>query len=128
VLKQLAVLAVLVVIAVVTIDELADQHQTRPERVPLGSTSEVVFDVEMADGYHQTIDVAAQALYAACAGTTTRTLVEDEGFRQVAPGRFRFVVEPALGDNNELKLTGCLQDLTVDRVLGNVVSVTQHDP
>ena len=37
-------------------------------------------------------------------------------------GRYRVVLRPAVGDHDERKLVGCLEDLTVDRVLGDVES------
>ncbi|CAN5289866.1 hypothetical protein BH18ACT4_BH18ACT4_11010 [soil metagenome] len=57
-----------------------------------------------------------------CAGTTSRRLVEP-GLGPDGPGRFRAVVEPALGEHSVRKLTGCLQNLTVDRLQGQVVLV-----
>ena len=46
----------------------------------------------------------------------------DGALAPIAGGRYRVVLRPAVGDNERRKLVGCLEDLTVDRVLGDVES------
>jgi hypothetical protein len=121
--KRLALLTALVLAGIAATDVLGDLTQSRPERVQRGTRSDIVLDVE-SNGYLQSLDDGARNLWAACAGTTSRRLVSDGAFTEVEPGRYLFAVEPALGQHTRRKLVGCLEDITVDNLLGNVVSVT----
>ena len=59
----------------------------------------------------------------ACApGRRARRSSDDGDLAPIAGGRYRVVLEPAVGDHERRKLVGCLEDLTVDRVLGDVES------
>jgi hypothetical protein len=101
---------------------LGDLTQARGDRVVDGSYSEVVLQVS-SRGYKHDLDHGVHHLLAACAGTTFMRVVDDPGVVEIAPGTYRFTVEPALGTYNQRRLVGCLQDLTIDRLLGDVVSV-----
>ena len=37
--------------------------------------------------------------------------------------RWQVTIEPAIGEHGENRLVGCLEDLTIDRVIGDVVAV-----
>ena len=57
-----------------------------------------------------------------CAGQTRSQVAAGGELAPIAGGRYRVVLEPAVGDHERRKLVGCLEDLTVDRVLGDVES------
>lgn len=120
--KGVLVVAALGLAAWVAVDAMGDAFQTRPDHVPPGLSSEVMLEVR-ENGYLQPLEDGARNLWAACAGTTSRDVVVDESFVEVEPGTFRVVVEPALGEHGQERLVGCLEDLTVERLRGNVVSV-----
>jgi hypothetical protein len=52
----------------------------------------------------------------------------DPGVVQVADGRFRLTIEPEVGEHSWRRLQGCLEDATLDRVKGHVVSKTDIPP
>jgi hypothetical protein len=120
-------LAALGVGAYLAVTLLGDITQTRPDHVGPNSRSEIVLEVE-TNGYLQPASDGARNLWAACSGITSRQLVEDPGIVDIGEGRFRFSVEPGLGANTRRKLVGCLEDATIDRVQGSVVSVELIDP
>ncbi|MGI8808208.1 MAG: hypothetical protein ACR2KK_10270 [Acidimicrobiales bacterium] len=116
--------ALLVVLAAgalfAAVDVLADLTQDRPDRVPPGSRSEVVLDVDSRDRTGSAL-LSAQGLWGACQGTVRQRLV-DPGVAEVGDGRFRLLTEPALGEHAWRRLQGCLEDATLDRVKAHVVS------
>lgn len=120
--RRVLLALVLVVVGVLTVDLLGDMTQTRPDTIVPGSRSEIVMDLD-AQRYKHGLDVGASHLVAACAGTTRSVVLADPGVVRVEPGRYRFDVEPGLGAHNRRRLVGCLEDLTVDRLRADVVSV-----
>jgi hypothetical protein len=113
-------LLVLVAVAVVGVDALADLTQNRPDAVVDGTTTVVAFDVGTRD-YNGTDIEAANALWAVCAATVSGTTTAP---REAAAGGFEVTVSPAIGNNGHKRLVGCLEDGTLDRVQGHVASVT----
>src|SRR5918997_4661699 len=117
--KAVAVL-VLAVMGVVGVSSLADLTQNRPDAVVDGSSTVLTYDVGTRE-YNGTDLEAAQALWAVCAapvsGRTTGPTV-------LANGQYTVSITPAIGTNGHKRLTGCLQDGTLDRVQGHVRSVT----
>jgi len=112
----LAVLAVLTIFGVIA---LADLTQNRPDPVVEGSYTTVDFDVATRR-YSGSELLAAQSLWAVCQSTvggekTAVTEVDDH---------FSVTVSPAFGENGRKRLTGCIEDVTVDRVMGHVVSLS----
>jgi hypothetical protein len=47
----------------------------------------------------------------------------DGRLEPLGEGRYRALLQPAVGQHDERQLVGCLEDLTVERVLGDVESV-----
>ncbi len=116
--QALATLA-LGAVTVVAVMGLADATQDRRDGPNPGTRSEVVLDVETRDGYER--KVAAQGLWATCQQTVENKRLE--AFEALGNGRFSIIVEPAVGENAERRLVGCLEDFTIDRVLGDVIEV-----
>ena len=113
---------VLVVVAVVAavalaVDVLGDMTQTRPDEVNEDAVTEIVVDVD-EDRFGCGRDAAADALWAVCSAQTSSRMTGDGRLDALGDGRYRVVLRPAVGDHDERKLVGCLEDLTVDRVLG----------
>lgn len=114
----LGVLAVAAVV-VVGVATLADLTQNRPdERVP-GSETTVEFQVSTRD-YPRGEAAAALTLWTVCSsavgGRVTPQPVD-------VGGRWQVRISPAIGEHGENRLIGCLEDLTVKRVIGDVVSL-----
>lgn len=122
--KRLLLLPVVIALGVVGVGALADATQNRPDqRADPDSASAVTFAVDTR-GYPASRD-AGQALWIACQGTfrnETLDLVE------VSDGTYRATVRPALGEHAERRLTGCLDDATIDRLNGHVVSIAPVTP
>ena len=104
------------------VDLLGDLTQSRPDPVYADEVSEVILSVN-EDRFGGGEDAAADALWAVCAAQTTSRMAADDRLQSLGDGRYRAVLEPAVGDNDERQLVGCLEDLTVERVLGDVQSV-----
>jgi hypothetical protein len=112
----LVVAGVLTVLGVIG---LADLTQNRPDPVVEDSTTTIEFDVATRR-YDGSEMVAAQSLWAVCQATVsgTKSAVAETG------GHFTVTVSPAFGENGSKRLTGCFEDVTVDRVMGHVVELT----
>ncbi|HZA77259.1 MAG TPA: hypothetical protein VE623_12835 [Acidimicrobiales bacterium] len=125
--KRLLLVVVLVVAGAASVDQLGDLTQSRPDRVVPGSRSELVVEVRSKD-YRLGVDQGARNLVAACAGTSGHNVVDQQSLDVSGGGTVRFSVEPALGTHNRRKLVGCLEDATIDRLVGDVVSVETVAP
>jgi hypothetical protein len=124
---RVAIVLFLLVVGAVSVEELGDLTQTRPDHVDRQSRSEIVLEVH-TNRYHQPEEDAARNLWAACSGTTGRRLVADPGFVPVGDHEVRFSVAPGLGEHAKRRLVGCLQDTTIDRIKGSVQSVRLINP
>jgi hypothetical protein len=123
--KRIVIVLVLLVVAVLGVDVLGDLTQSRPDSVQDGTATELVMSVE-EDRFRPGQDAAAHALWSVCAAQT-RSQPVGTGIEPVGDGQYRVVLEPAVGHHEELKLVGCLEDLTIDRVVGNVESFRTID-
>ena len=108
------------------IDVLADLTQDRPDRVLPGSRSEIVLEVKSRDRTGSAL-LSAQGLWGACQGNVWQRLAEP-GVVQVGDGRFQLTIEPEVGEHSWRRLQGCLEDATLDRVKGHVVSKRDLPP
>lgn len=119
--KRWVVAAVVVVLGVVFVDVLGDATQTRPDRIRPGSQTTVTLEVDMRDD--RPAVTAAEGLWGACQWMVrSRTLIEP-GIEQLGPDRFRLTLAPELGRRGEMRLRGCLEDFTIDRVRAEVVAM-----
>jgi hypothetical protein len=119
--KRALVVAVLFAAAAAGVDWLGDLTQDRPDRVASRSRTEVVLDVRVRHERGPADVSTAQGLWGACQNTVTQRLAAP-GLVDLGGGRFRAVTEPALGEHAWRRLQGCLEDMTIDRVKGEVVS------
>ncbi|MEW6152377.1 MAG: hypothetical protein AB1673_00100 [Actinomycetota bacterium] len=119
--KRFALVAALVVATIGGVDWLADLTQDRPDRVLRGSRSELVFDVRVRHSFDPAPLDRARGLWGACQHTVWQKLAEP-GLVELEAGRFLAVTEPAVGEHAWRRLQGCLEDFTIDRLQGHVVS------
>ena len=102
---------------------LGDATQTRPDERHDDVRTEVVLELE-GKGYRQDLATGALALWATCSATVDGTLVEPGIVEDGDDGTFRFAIRPSIGRYGKERLLGCLNDLTVERLRADVVSVT----
>jgi hypothetical protein len=99
---------------------LAELTQTRPDERRAGTATVVTFDVATRR-YRGGEETAARALWSVCAATVpgeTSSLVTMTG------GGFSVTVTPEIGEHGRQRLTGCLEDGTLDRVIGHVTAMS----
>ena len=110
-------------------DHAADRPRRRrdPDRAttrhPPGRSVEVTFAVD-TKGRVPDIEETAEALWVACRGVLNRSVLATEPVA-VADRTFRIVVTPAIGEHARRRLEGCLEDATLDRTTGSVVSLLE---
>ncbi len=117
--KRAVVLLAVVAAAWLTVDVLGDLTQSRPDEVDHDAATELVVDVDH-DRFGTGDAGAAAALWAVCSAQTRSRATAPPA--ALGDGSFRVVLVPAVGEHEQRKLVGCLEDLTVDRVRGNVRS------
>jgi hypothetical protein len=119
--RRLLIVIALAAGAFVVVGELGDLTQSRPDPVRANTATELVLSVD-EDRFGPGEAGAAAALWAICAAQTRSRAIEDGELRPIGDGRYRVVLRPAVGHHEKKKLSGCLEDLTVDRVVGDVES------
>ena len=122
--KRLAVLVAAAAVVGLAVDILSDATQTRPDNDHPESRTELVFHVRSKNG---PVRAAAEGLWGACQGTAQRKVLPP-GMTEIGEGKYRLVLQPALGRHARDRMTGCLEDVTIDNVKGNVVSMTAVAP
>ena len=98
---------------------LADTAQTRPDEIRDGERTVLVIDVESGRAGTSPA-AAADTVWRVCEPMTDSRLTTDE-LIAVGPGQVMAIVEPALGHYATNKLTGCLNDLTLDEIQAHVI-------
>jgi hypothetical protein len=119
--KRVAIVVAIVAALAVVVGELGDLTQSRPDPIRDDASTEIVLAVE-EDRFAPGQDAAAAALWGVCAAQTRSHVADGGALAPIDGGRYRVVLEPAVGDHERRKLVGCLEDLTIDRVLGDVES------
>lgn len=98
---------------------LSDATRFRGQQLEEGATH-VEFTVETRNYHHHLRDAAA-SLWFPCIGAVGWS--DSSGPHAVDDGRFTAWVRPALGEDSRRRLRGCLEDATVDKVRGHVLSM-----
>lgn len=119
-LARLALAAVGAAVAVLAVMGLMAATQNRPDPRVAGTSSEVVFDVRVGSRPGGE-PAGAQALWAVC-GSTLGSV--DVGPVVAAGDVWTVHVEPAVGEHAHRRLQGCIEDLTIPRVRGDLHDVT----
>lgn len=107
-------------LSVVGIVVLAEATQNRPDVNVKGSSTALTMAVENRHGAAGMTE--AQALWAVCNRTSRVTRLVGS-IQSVATGTYRLSLEPALGEHARRRLVGCLEDTTLDGLIGRVVSL-----
>ena len=101
---------------------LRERLESRPDPMIPGTESVVRFKVDVYDAA-QPVPAVVEVLWHACNQTLASELVELD----VLDGGIGIAtVAPALGPHQRRRLTGCLQDATIDRVRGEVLSIADQ--
>jgi hypothetical protein len=98
---------------------VAEATQNRPDRAVPGSVTVVELAVDTRDFAHGE-RVAVAALWSTCATTVGGQI---SAIPEAAGAVWTATVSPALGQHGEKRLVGCLEDATIDRVVGDVRAV-----
>jgi hypothetical protein len=120
--RKALVILLVAVLAAAVVDALRDRTENREDIPVAGTRSVVTFDVDTYDAV-QPIGEAARALWYACNETVANRLTAlqiGDGGNGVA------TLSPAMGRHERQRLTGCLEDATIDRVRGEVVSIVDE--
>jgi hypothetical protein len=112
----LAVIGLAALIAGIVV--MAELTQNRPDAVRPGSETTLSFTVSTRDAQRGE-PAAAAALWAVCAATVPGRVSVPEA----AGAAWQVTITPAIGEHGENRLVGCLEDVTLDRVVGQVLAV-----
>ena len=118
-LARVAMAVVALVVGGLAIVGLAAATQNRPDPRVAGTASDVTFDVRVGERPGGE-EGAAASLWAVCAATLGSV---DVGPVVAADGAWTVHVEPAIGEHAHRRLLGCIEDLTLPRVRGELISV-----
>lgn len=119
---RVLVAASLAVAAVLGLVALIDATRYRGEIDDAAGRTTVVFEVHAEN--HGDPAAAAAALWLTCASAHGPTATE--GPVAVGEGTYRAALQPSLGEEARRRLRGCLQDLVVERAIGEVESMVNE--
>jgi hypothetical protein len=120
--KRLLAVVVAVALAAGLVIALAELTQNRPDIVEENSASRIRYRVETR-GYDEKL--AAIGLWAACQQVVDSRVPDRMPSAESDDATFTVTVRPALGEHAQRRLIGCMEDGTIDRVRGDVVSITE---
>jgi len=109
------------VLAVVAVMGLMAATQNRPDPRVAGTASDVTFDVRVGARPGGEA-AAAQGLWAVCGPTLGSVAISP--LEATPAGAWTVHVEPAVGEHAHKRLQGCIEDLTIPRVRGDLHAVT----
>ena len=98
---------------------MREATQNRPDAVVAGSETTIDFTVDTRR-FQRGEPAAAIALWSVCSSTIGGTV---SPVPEAHDGRWRVRVTPSIGEHGENRLVGCLEDVTIDRVFGDVVAM-----
>lgn len=103
------------------IDALGDLTQNRPDQALPGTSSTLVVEIKTRMAGASSVETASR-LWSACAGTVP-AYIDTPKIAALGSGKALVVTQPALGEHTQRRLTGCLNDTTLDEVQARVQSV-----
>jgi hypothetical protein len=119
--------AVGVAAGVVGVGALREATLSTHHPVPEGSRVELVVSAEARGAEPgQALVELVDAQVRQCRLEVTSDVVG--GVETLGPGRFRFVLAPAMDETNRRQFRGCLEDWTADHVLLDVEALDDIDP
>ena len=116
--KRIILTVTAVAALVAAIVGMAELTQNRPDEQRAGSATTLSFTVSTRD-FERGEPAAAVALWAVCAATVSG----DVSAPAPVDGAWAVTITPAIGEHGENRLVGCLEDVTIDRVIGHVVAL-----
>lgn len=119
--KFTLVTVALAAVLTLSIDALADLTKNRPDRALPGTSSTLVVEIKTRAAGASSVESASR-LWSACAGTVPR-YIDTPKIAALGSGRALIVTQPSLGEHTQRRLTGCLNDTTLDEVQARVRSV-----
>ena len=99
---------------------MREMTQNRPDACASARSTTVDFRVSERD-FQRGEPAAAAALWAVCSATVPGDVVPPPS---PSTATWRVTIEPAIGEHGEKRLVGCLEDVTIDRVVGHVLSLS----
>ena len=103
------------------IGALGDITQNRPDRALPGTSSTLVVEIKTRAAGASSVDTASR-LWSACAGTVP-AYIDTPKIAALGSGKALIVTQPSLGEHTQRRLSGCLNDTTLDEVQARVQSV-----
>jgi hypothetical protein len=116
--KHLAAVVAVVALAA-GIVAVREATQNRPDAVVAGSTTLVDFDVDL-HRYHRGEPAAAAALWLVCSASVSGDV---SAVPEPVEDHWQVQITPAIGRHGRARLVGCLEDVTIDRVVGDVLAL-----
>lgn len=111
--------AALLLALVAGVAVMREATQNRPDIVAAGSVTTIDFDVATSR-FQRGEPAAAIALWSVCSSTVPGTV---SAVPEAHDDAWRVTVSPSIGEHGENRLLGCLEDVTIDRVLGDVLAI-----
>ena len=121
--RRILTVALILSVGALGIVGLLQLTKNRPDRIVPGSRSEVVLSV--ATKPPLTERQGAEGLFAVC---LLRAHQHRLVGRHEEQGHLVYVIAPALGEHAQRRVVGCLEDATLERVLGDVSAVRTRLP
>jgi hypothetical protein len=120
--RRMLAFALLAPLLGVGIFVMRERLESRHDPMMPGTESVVRFKVDVYDAT-QPVSAVVEGLWHTCNQTLNSELVE---LRVVEGGVGIATVAPSLGPHQRRRLTGCLHDAVIDRVRGEVLSITDQ--
>lgn len=115
---------VAVVLTTFAVEGLAELTQNRPDRPVPGSAHDLTITIATRRG--NPVQADAQTLWSVCNRASRATHLM--GIAPLGDGDFRLRLEPAMGEHARRRVFGCLEDFTLDGMIGRVRSLVRVEP
>ncbi len=125
--RRLLLVMVGLVVAGLAVVQLAELTMSRDTPVDPDSRMAILAEVHTKGHTPYSSLQMARALFLTCRLEVDTNLISD-AFDVVAPGTFKFVVQPALNESDRRQLHGCLEDARVDQLQVDVLDVDRVSP
>jgi hypothetical protein len=122
--SRIVTVALIVAIGALGIIGLLQLTKNQPDPIVTGSRSEVVLRVSTKPPL--TERQGAASLWAVCLLRAHQHRLV--GQHEDRDGDMVYVIRPALGEHARRRIVGCLEDATIERVLGKVTNVRTRLP
>ncbi|MGK5532207.1 hypothetical protein [Streptomyces sp. URMC 129] len=125
--KQLGALALAAAACVALFAGLQAMTETEPPEHGTGAATSLLFTVDGNGVGDSRTALAAEQMWERCRDATAVPLLQ-AGMTALDDGLFAATVQPSLSEHDELRLLGCLEDTTIDRVRLTVIGTGALEP